>query len=257
MTLLTALVLFVAAVLGGTLNAVAGGGSFISFPALLISGVPPIQANATSTIALWPGSAASIGAYKDSLTATRRTLLLYGIVSIIGGVLGALVLINTKPATFSLLIPWLLLLATLLFTFGGKLTGTLRARLSKASGPAWLPLTGALVLQFIISAYGGFFGGGIGILMLASFAVLGMENIHEMNALKAVLATCINGVAVITFILAGKIFWPEALVMIVGAIAGGYGGAYYARRIDPRIVRRFVILVGFGMSLYFFITTFA
>lgn len=252
-----AVILFCAALLGGTLNAVAGGGTFLTLPALLLTGVPPVQSNATSTIALWPGTLASAAAYRSSLTASRRTLLSFGLVSLVGGGLGALVLVHTNSSTFELLIPWLLLLATVLFSFGNQMTGRLRAQMGKASGPTWLAPAGSLLLQFVISAYGGFFGGGIGILMLATFAVMGMTNIHEMNALKTVLTACINGVAVVTFVLAGDIFWAQALVMVVGGIVGGYGGAIYARKIDPKYIRWFVMCVGFGMTIYFFVRTYA
>ena len=253
MTVVQAIALFVAAILGGTLNAVAGGGSFITFPTLIFTGVPPIQANATSTTALWPGSVASVGAYRSVLTTQRGQLVLLGIVSIAGGAIGAVLLLHTSQTLFLRLVPFLLLLATLLFAFGGTLTAGLRKRLGKASTPAWVATAGLAVLQFIIAAYGGFFGGGIGILMLALYSVVGMENIHAMNGLKALMASCINGVAVITFIIAGAIFWPEALVMVAGAILGGYGGASVARRLDPTLVRRFVIAVGVIMTIYFFV----
>lgn len=253
MTIVQAIALFIAAILGGTLNSVAGGGSFITFPTLIFTGVPPIQANATSTTALWPGSVASVGAYRSVLTTQRTQLVLLGIVSVAGGAIGAVLLLHTSQTLFLRLVPFLLLLATLLFAFGGALTAGLRKRLGKASTPAWVATAGLAVLQFIIAAYGGFFGGGIGILMLALYSVVGMENIHAMNGLKALMASCINGVAVITFVVAGAIFWPEALVMVAGAIVGGYGGASVARRLDPILVRRFVIAVGFIMTIYFFI----
>lgn len=253
MTVVQAIALFVAAILGGTLNAVAGGGSFITFPTLIFTGVPPIQANATSTTALWPGSVASVGAYRSVLTTQRRQLVLLGIVSIAGGAIGAVLLLHTSQTLFLRLVPFLLLLATLLFAFGGTLTAGLRKRLGKTSTPAWVATAGLAVLQFIIAAYGGFFGGGIGILMLALYSVVGMENIHAMNGLKVLMASCINGVAVITFVVAGAIFWPEALVMVAGAILGGYGGASVARRLDPTLVRRFVIAVGVIMTIYFFV----
>ncbi len=262
MTILQAFILFIAAILGGTLNSVAGGGSFIAFPALIFTGVPPIEANATNTVALWPGSVASVSAYRKELAAQNRTLLfvLSG-TSLVGGVLGAILLLRTPQTTFERLIPYLLLLATLLFAFSGPITAWLRrntvpkdcrvriypARLS------WLALSGIALFQLIIAVYGGYFGGGIGILMLATLGLMGMENIHEMNAMKTLLQSCINGVAVITFIIAGAVVWPQAILMVVGAIVGGFGGAYYARRIEQRWVRIFVICVGVGMTIYFFL----
>ena len=253
MTFPHAVLLFGVAILAGALNSVAGGGSFFSFPALVFTGVPSIQANATNTIALWPGSVASVGAYRNDLGDQRRLLVILGSVSLVGGTLGALVLLHTPPSTFTALIPWLLLLATLLFAVGGKLTSMLREQVKSRPSSPRAALAGIVALQFVIALYGGFFGGGIGILMLATLGLMGMTHLHQMNAVKTVLASLINGVAVITFVLAGAIFWAQALVMIAGSVAGGYGGAYYARKLDPRIVRWFVILVGLGMAAYFFL----
>jgi uncharacterized membrane protein YfcA len=247
-------VLFGAALAGGALNAVAGGGSFLTFPSLLLSGVLPIQANATSTVALWPGSLMSVAAYRRELRG-RRGLLLLGATSLAGGLLGALLLLRTPQGVFVRLVPYLLLLATLLFTFGGTLTRYVRRRLTLGlagrAAPPWAALAGVVVLQLVIATYGGYFGGGIGILMLASLALLGLEDIHEMNALKTLMASCINGVAVVTFVLAGAVAWAPALVMVAGAILGGYGGAAFARRLPSSAVRGFVIAVGCAMTLYF------
>ena len=238
--------------LAGALNSVAGGGSFISFPMLIFTGVPAINANATNTVALWPGTIASAGAYRAEL-AIHRELAVLAAVSVLGGLIGAELLLHTPPATFVRLIPYLLLAATLLFTFGGSLTRRLRARLAVSENSSDPPVLCLALVQFAIAIYGGYFGGGIGILMLAALSVMGMENIHEMNAVKTVLASCINGVAVVTFVVASAIYWPQAIVMVIGAIVGGYGGAHVARRLPPLLVRRFVIVVGFGMTLYFFI----
>jgi len=284
MTVSQIVLLFLASIVGGTLNAVAGGGSFITLPSLIFAGVLPINANATSTVALWPGALASIGAYRKELLLQKRTqvLLLSG-TSLVGGVLGAFLLLSTSQSTFIRLLPYLLLVATVLFAVSGPLTtrmrersATKRAALLKetvASGevveptnmPAvsstnaiqgrtsWLKLIGIAVLQFIIAIYGGYFGGGIGILMLATLGLMGMENIHEMNAMKTLLAACINGVAVIIFVAKGVVVWPQAILMVVGAIIGGFGGAYFARKLNPVWVRWFVIAVGIGMTIYFFV----
>ncbi len=271
MTFLQAGTLFLAAMLGGALNSVAGGGSFISFPAILLSfpGIPdiPIRANATNTVALWPGSLASVGAYRRELGAQRQVMLPLAAVSLVGGVAGALLLLRTPSATFNQMIPFLLLFATLLFTFNKSITSRLRGLSrnpvndpSSADQPdtgqrprvSTVAFGGVLLLQLATAIYGGFFGGGIGIVMLALLGLLGMDHIHEMNALKTFLAVCINGVAVVTFTLAGTVLWPQAALMVVGAIIGGYGGAHYARQIDPKLVRRFVIGVGFVMTFYFF-----
>src|SRR6266496_5236619 len=258
MTFPQIVLLFVAAVVGGTLNAVAGGGSFLTFPALIFVGVPPIQANATSTVAIWPGSVASTGAYRRELAQQRRSLLYLMVgTSLIGGVLGAILLLNTPASTFESLLPYLLLTATLLFTFSGQITAMLHVRSIGKGRISPVRLIVLSVAQFIIAAYGGYFGGGIGILMLSTLAMMGIEeNIHVLNGLKTLLASCINGVAVITFIIARAVFWPQAILMIVGAIIGGYGGAYYARKIDPRLVRGFVIAVGVAMTIYFFVRTY-
>lgn len=272
MTFFQASLLFIAAILGGTLNSVAGGGSFITFPALIFTSVGAKIANATSTVALWPGAVASTGAYRRELaTQNRQLLVVLGVTSLIGGLLGAFLLVDTPQSTFVRLIPYLLLVATLLFTFGPPITKRLRKRKTttvmptnpptsteKGSATAtatltWPVLAGISFLQLIIAIYGGYFGGGIGILMLATLGLMGMENIHEMNAVKTLLTGCINGVAVITFIIKGLILWPQAIVMLVGAIIGGYAGAYYARKLDPRWVRGFVILVGTTMTIYFFV----
>jgi len=265
MTIPFAILLFIAAILGGTLNAVAGGGTFITLPSLIFTGVGAINANATSTVALWPGSVASIGAYRKELVKQdRRILLVLGVTSLIGGVLGAELLIGTSQSTFVTLLPYLLLLATVLFAVSSPITTRLRERKAaltiKQDSPAaapgkvtWPRLVGIACFQLVIAVYGGYFGGGIGILMLATLGIMGMENIHEMNSVKTLLTTLINGVALVIFIIRGIVEWPQALVMIAGAIIGGYGAAYFARKIDQRLVRGFVILVGLSMTVYFFV----
>ncbi len=264
MAFLPYLLLFVAAIVGGTLNSVAGGGSFFTFPALIFTGVAPITANATSTVAIWPGSVASASAYRHELMKQPRTILFIFIgTSLVGGAVGALLLLHTPQSFFVALVPYLLLIATLLFTFSPSITARLRQRrasvgvIGVSEGQerrrSWSNLLGVAVAQFVISIYGGYFGGGIGILMLATLAMMGMENIHEMNAIKNVLASCLNGVAVIIFIIKGAVLWPQALVMVVGAIIGGYGGAWLARKIDQKWIRLFVIVVGFSLTLYFFV----
>jgi uncharacterized membrane protein YfcA len=248
------LLLFFTAFVGGTLNSVAGGGSFFTFPALVFTGVAPIAANATSTVAIWPGSVASIGAYRRELAAQKRVILLILVgTSLIGGVFGAILLLRTPQSAFEQLLPYLLLFATVLFAVSTPVTKRLRMRNIVKSEVSLAGLIGIAVVQFIIAIYGGYFGGGIGILMLAALALMGMESIHSMNALKVLLASCINGVAVITFIIAGVVAWPQAILMAVGAIIGGYGGAYYARKIDQKWVRLFVIVVGLAMTIYFFL----
>lgn len=250
LTLATGILLFFAAVAGGAINSVAGGGSFVAFPALLFAGVAPVPANATNTIALWPGSLASVLAYRRELGDVKRELFPLAIAALVGGLAGSLLLLRTSESTFVLLIPWLLLFATVLFTFGG----TVARKLTKG---ARAPFGVAAVAQLAISVYGGYFGGGMGIMMLAVLTLLGMTHIHRMNALKSVLGTLINGVAVVAFIVAGAVVWAPGLVMIVGGIGGGYAGAALARRVSPAHVRRAVMVIAWGMTLYFFYRTYA
>jgi uncharacterized membrane protein YfcA len=241
--------LFCAAALGGAMNSVAGGGSFIAFPALLFSGVPPIPANATNTIALWSGTTASGGAYRKRLNVPRRVLIPLTSASLTGGLIGAFLLLRTPAHTFMRVLPWLILGATLLFAFGNKITGRKAALGHETTGIA---LAAATLFQLCVGIYGGYFGGGIGIVMLAMLATLGMNDIHAMNALKTVMGSVINGVAVVTFAIAGAIYWQHGVIMIFGAIAGGYLGAHYAQKLPQVWIRWFVVLVGAGMTVYFF-----
>ena len=249
MPLPTIVFLFCAGALGGALNAVAGGGSFIAFPALLFSGVAPIAANATNTVALWVGVTASSGAYRKHFDISRRVMVPLIVTSLFGGIAGAYLLLHTPAQTFLRVLPWLMLGATLLFIFGGKLA---RSRNGLAHDISTSALASASLFELVVAVYGGYFGGGVGILNLAMLAVIGMTDIHAMNALKAVLGGVINGVAVVTFIVAGAVVWKQGTVMILGALFGGYFGAHYAQKLPPAWIRAFVIAVGTGMSLYFF-----
>jgi uncharacterized membrane protein YfcA len=250
MSLLTATLLFAAAAVGGAINAVAGGGSFVAFPALLAAGVPAIPANATNTVALWPGSVASAVAYRREIAAMRREIVPLGIASFAGGLAGSILLLRTSNDTFVLLIPWLLLFAAALFSFGKRISAFL-TRGAEAS------LRAAVIAQLAISVYGGYFGGGMGIMMLAVLSLMGMTDIHKMNGLKTVLAALINGVAVVAFIMAGAVTWGPGLVMVAGGIAGGYAGAAIARRVSPSAVRLIVLIVAWSMTAYFFVKTYA
>ena len=236
--------------LGGALNAVAGGGSFVAFPALLFTGVPPIPANATNTVALWTGVTASGGAYRERLDVPKRVLVPLLATSFAGGVAGALLLLGTPAQTFMRVLPWLMLGATLLFVFGKRLAGN-RSRVGHDASNA--AIVGASMFELGVAVYGGYFGGGVGIMNLAMLAAVGMTDIHAMNALKSVLGMAINGVAVVAFIVARAIYWPQAVVMIVGAMVGGYFGAHYSLRLPQQSVRWFVIAVGTGMTVYFFV----
>jgi hypothetical protein len=243
--------LFFAGALGGAINAVAGGGSFVAFPALMFTGVPPVSANATNTLALWVGVTASGGAYRNRLSISRRVMIPLIVASVIGGLAGAFLLIKTPAQTFLKVMPWLMLGATLLFAFGKHLTGRIAAGISSDASRG--AITGASVFELVVAVYGGYFGGGIGIMNLAMLAAMGMTDIHDMNALKVVLGGVINGVATVTFVITGAIVWPQAIVMIVGAILGGYFAAHYAQKLPQSWIRAFVILVGAAMTVYFFV----
>ena len=270
---MTSALLFAVAFIGGALNAVAGGGSFLTLPTLLYAGVAPVSANATSTFAMWPASLASALAYRDEISRGRTWMLRLGIISVVGGLLGGLLLVRTSDESFIRLLPWLMLVAAATFSFGGRLTTWARAMQSgrqdsvavqiddsthvvrenpgsihRVDVPMW-----TLPLQLIIATYGGYFGGGMGIMMLAAMAVAGMTDMHEMNALKVVLAIAINGVALAAFVVTGAISWAPGVVMVVGGVAGGYAGAAVARRVPGTVVRGIVIVVAWTMTVYFFV----
>ena len=255
MTLPQAIFLFAAGVLGGALNAVAGGGSFIAFPALLFTGVPPVAANATNTLALWVGVTASGGAYRKHLNISRRVMIPLIVTSIVGGLGGAVLLIRTPAQTFLRVLPWLMLGATLLFAFGKHVTGKISAGISRESSNA--AVAGACVFELFVAVYGGYFGGGMGIMNLAMLAAIGMTDMHAMNALKVVLGGFINGVATFTFIATGAIVWRQGAVMTAGALLGGYCAAHYAQKLPQSWIRVFVIVTGFAMTVYFFVRAYA
>ena len=252
MNIFQGILLFIAAMAAGAMNSIAGGGSFLAFPALIFTGVPPINSNAICSVALFPGSLASIGGYRLELVEERKILPLMIIISFIGAIAGSVIMLKTPPNTFMELVPWLLLAANLLFIFGGKITSKFRNRKITKKRTRVRIITGTIVLQLFIAFYGGFFGAGMGIMMLAALALMGMDNIHKMNAFKVVLGSCINGVAAIIFISAGVILWLPTSIMILGAITGGFCGAYYARKHDPAKVKKIVISIGSAMTLYFF-----
>ncbi|MHB8634150.1 MAG: sulfite exporter TauE/SafE family protein [Thermoplasmatota archaeon] len=246
--------LFAAAAAGGALNSVAGGGTFLTFPMLLFAGVSPIRANATSTVALWPGSVASAYGYRDEIRHEPRLVAWLACASAVGGIIGAVLLLKTPEQTFRTLIPWLLLTATVIFAFGTPLARRLGARRGRPGRGAWAGLAAG---QFAVAIYGGYFGGGIGILMLAAFALMGMQDVHSMNGLKAILGSIVNGLAIVAFAAARIVVWPMALVMLVGGLLGGYGGARYARRVPQPILRGIIVAVGATLSAYYFWRTYA
>ena len=250
-----AIVLFLAGLIAGTLNAIAGGGSFISFPTLLFTGVPPVQANATNTVGLWPGLAASGVAYLRLLKVPPRLLVPVLVTSAVGGLGGALLLLHTPQQTFQHLIPALMLFATLLFMFGPRL----RVMMGKSAVVedlrqlSWPAITVFSLANLAVSIYGGYFGAGIGFMALAFMAALGLRDVHTMNALRTVTATVINAAAVVAFVVAGAVFWPQCIVMIVGSLSGGWFGAKFTQRADPAKIRVFIIALGLVLSAYFFL----
>jgi uncharacterized membrane protein YfcA len=251
--LLAALGLVVAAFIAGAINSVAGGGSLISFPALIAYGQPAILANATSTAALWPGSLSSALAYRRHTDVNRSLLVTLTLPSVLGGLLGAFALVHTPPALFDDVVPFLVLFATALFALRdviSRWTGVTARSEEHVStlGRAW-----GFVFQFGVAVYGGYFGAGIGILMLASLSIMGLRDIHRMNALKTILGTLMNVIAFAFFAVSGLVVWPLALLMTIGAISGGYLGARLALHIDQRVLRAFVILVGLSVSAWLFL----
>jgi hypothetical protein len=240
------LVLFLAAFLAGAMNAVAGGGTFVTFPALLVMGLNPLAANVTCTVALFPGVAwagwSGRALVADAPQVTFRTLLW---VSLAGGLVGAVLLVLTPAAVFARLVPWLVLFATSLFAWGsfGR----------KASAPALrLHPTPAAAIQFCIGIYGGYFGGGIGFLMLAALAVAGMA-VRPAVATKTVLAAAMNAAAVVVFLFSPAVAWGPAVVVAVAAIAGGQGGVWLVRRVNERVLRGVVVAIGVALTVGLFV----
>ena len=239
--------LAVAAFVAGIMNAVAGGGTFLTFPALVFVGVPSVVANASNAVALFPGSLASAWAYRrDFRNFDGVSFQAILAISLAGGGVGALLLLATPERTFDAVVPWLLLAATLVFAFGPRVTPWLR-RLHHI-GPVTL-----LVIQFAVGVYGGYFGGAMGIVMLAVYSLFGMTDINAMNASKTLLSGAINGIAVVCFVAAGIIAWPQTLVMLVAAVLGGYFGARMARRLNPAHLRMGIIVISVGVTLAFFL----
>jgi uncharacterized protein len=250
-----AIFLLLAGAIAGTLNAWAGGGSFIAFPALLFLRIPAVEANATTTVALWPGLGASAIAYIKRLNTPRRVLVPLLVTSIVGGWMGALLLLKTPQHTFLRLVPWLLLGGTMLFAFGNSIRALVgqTAVVDDLRGISWRAITVGSIAELLVAIYGGYFGAGIGFMTLAMLALLGMRDIHAMGAIRTLLAAAINAAAVITFIVAHAVLWPHCSVMIAGSLVGGWFGAHYAQKADPGKVRVVVIGVGLAMSVYFFL----
>ncbi|MFA7344071.1 MAG: sulfite exporter TauE/SafE family protein [Terrimicrobiaceae bacterium] len=247
------LALFAVACLAGGMNAVAGGGTILTFPTLLAFGMPSIQANATSTLALLAGILGSLFGYRNHLAAAKPWLKNFAPVSVAGGLLGAWLLTRTDEKFFDQLVPFLILFATILFLLNNafrRLAGI--EAVATRGKPHASGTAAALVLQFGVAVYGGYFGAGIGILMLATMGLLGLHHIHEMNAIKTVLASLINTVAAIYFVFAGLVIWPQAAAMTLGATTGYYLGSHMAQKISQQQVRNIIGIIGVSLFLVFF-----
>lgn len=251
-TLLHVLIAAVAAFLAGGINSVAGGGTLVSFPTLVWLGLSSITANATSTVAIWPGSLGSIWGFRSEFRQTHPQLKILSISSLIGGGIGAILLRSTPAAIFERLVPFLILFATILFVIAAPIRNKLRERANSSDGrQIWMP--GALALNLLVAVYGGYFGAGMSIMMLSFLAILGMRDILQMDALTSLFSLCVNGVAAILFISLKMVDWRYVLPMAVAAIVGGYGAAGVAKRIGRVAVRRFVIAVGLIVSVILFV----
>ena len=244
-TILRLSLALVAALGAGAVNAIAGGGTLLTFPAIVALGVTPLVANATSTVALWPGSLSSMWGYRGELVGARRWVIGFSAPSVVGGALGAWLLLHTAPASFARIVPFLVLGATVLFLVQRPLM-RLTAYRAVAEGPS----ASFLVLQFLVAVYGGYFGAGIGILMLAALGFMGLTNLHRMNGLKNWGGMCINGVAVVMFAGGGIVHWPIALTMAVGGVIGGYAGARLAQRVGQERVRRAIVAIGLAAFIW-------
>lgn len=244
-------ILCLAALLGGAINSVAGGGTLLTFPALFAALGSGVLANGTSTVALVPGAVAALYGFRREIAVTRHWVWLLIWPSLVGGALGALLVTSLEEKLFERLVPWLILAAATLLALQptiARWTGV---------GREHAPVTrrgalGVQAFQFLVAVYGGYFGAGIGILMLSGLAMMGLADIHRMNAVKSALGLTINGVAVLVFVLSGKVHWPFALAMMASAAVGGFLGASISRRLDKNLVRGGVVLIGFGLAAYYF-----
>jgi len=247
MSVFDAILLFLAGFLSGAANAVAGGGTFITFGAMTLVGVPPIAANATSSVTQFPGYITSTLAYRDDIRHFWRGALLLCLISAIGALAGALILLALDNPSFRVLVPWLLLGATALFAAGPWL----RPAPKPGQEASVSSLAGSLA-QFITAIYGGFFGAGMGVMMLATLGLTQAGDYHRLNALKNMLAVVIAAVAIVVFVSGGVVAWPQAIVMIPGGALGGYAGVWIAKRVPQNVVRGFVIAVGLFLAFYYF-----
>jgi uncharacterized protein len=245
--------LTVASFLAGVLNAVAVGGSFLSFPAMLSMKILPVQANATNTVALWPGQLTSIAAYREDIRKNLRFVWPMGLAGLLGGTAGALVLLNTPQMTFLHLVPWLLLTAATIFALSGPVSRWLNRRkgamVSRSHAPRLLPV---FIATMMVCFYIGYFGAGAGFLIITVLSLFGFENLHEINALKVVSTTMANGIAFVLFVVNGQVVWRYCLVAMVVCAIGGYSSARFAKMVPQKILRGLVVAIGLSMAAWFF-----
>jgi uncharacterized protein len=250
---LPTLIIFLAGIAAGAINSIAGGGTLISFPVLLWLGRDPVTANATNTVAIWPGSLAGAFGFRRELATVRRWLLLLIVPSLAGGAFGSWLLLRTPVSTFERLVPFLIAGATLLLAVQEMITSRLGALAHRHEHPTIGWVSFVFVFQLLVGIYGGYFGAGMGILMLAALGLIGLTDLHQMNGLKNVLAVAINGIAAIYFIAANAVAWGDVAVMTVGSLAGGFFGARVARRLGRKFVRAFVVVIGVVMTVALFL----
>ena len=257
MTALDAFALCALSAAAGAVNAVAGGGTMITFPALInLFGTTAIVANATNTLALFLGTAGSIFSFRRQLATMKPWLIRFVPVSVVGGWLGSVLLTRTSEQMFSRLVPFLLLFATIVFLAQGAFRRFASSGENTLAHPHHRMVWAAILFQFGVAVYGGYFGAGMGILMLASLGFLALGDLHEINALKNVLAGLINFVAAVWFIRSGLIDWPKAAIMTVGAVGGYFLGAHYSQRVPQKLVRHAIVVVGLAISVQQFIKQF-
>jgi uncharacterized membrane protein YfcA len=250
--------LTVAAFLAGVLNAVAGGGSFLLFPAMLSMKMLPVQANATNTVALWPGQLTSVAAYRDDIRKNFRVAIPMAIAGLIGGTVGAIVLLNTPQMTFLRLVPWLLLIAAVIFALSGPVSRWLEHRklernVAPPSGDVHRPhMTAVFIGTVVVCFYIGYFGAGAGFLIMTLLSLFGYQDLNEINALKVVSTTMANGIAFVLFVIEGQVVWRYCLLAMITCAIGGYTSASLARKIPQPVLRGTVVIIGLGMAAYFF-----
>jgi uncharacterized membrane protein YfcA len=248
--MLNYLSLFVAGLIGGAMNAAAGGGSFVTFPVMVYTGIPALNANASSTVALLPGSAVSAWNLREYIKPfTGVSMLAVIIITLIGGCAGALLLLFTPASSFNAMVPWLLLVGSLTFGFGKRFGDWLRTKVS-------IGVVFVLSAQLLLGIYGGYFGGAVGIMMLAIWTLFGLTDIRMINANKNMLVGTANAIAVVIFIIAGKVYWPQTLVMMAATIIGSYAGSMITKKIAPEKLRSGIVVFNFLITAVFFIKTF-